>query len=189
MKIFKYACLFSLLVAHCVMANQYVPDWAKFANEKDPSIHYGPTTINNEKLPSLTIYGPATITNTTVENQTIVKGPVEALHSNFDKIEISGIAKFEDVKAKELVIHGPIFASQSTLDNISVTADKFGFSNSKVTKLVVKGDGQSRVYLEKGATINSLVFESKKGIVVLGDSASHVDNLEGGTTESKTDVK
>lgn len=189
MKVFKYISLFSLLFTNCVIANQYVPDWATFANEKDSSIHYGPTTINNEKIPSLTIYGPATITNTTVEGKTIVKGPVEALHSNFDKVEIHGIAKFDDVKAKELVISGPIFASQSTLEDVSVTADKFGFSNSKVTKLVVKGDKQSRVYLEKGATVNSLVFESKKGVVVLGDSSSRVENLEGGTIESQKNTK
>jgi hypothetical protein len=192
MKIVNFlTALFSVLTLHAgLTADQYVPDWAKNipGNNGNGSVHYGPTNISNESLEDLTIYGPGTINDSTISKVAMIKGPVKAKNSSFNKLTLDGIANFENVTVNDLDMAGPLFAQNSTVKNASVASVRIGLSNSKIAKLVVRrnerDDRPPEVYLEKGAKIDSLTFESKNGRVILADSSSSVKNLEGGKIQS-----
>lgn len=168
------------------IANASIPDWSKFipGSDSEGSVHYGPTRINNEKIKGLTIYGPASVSNTSVTNETTIKGPIEASYSSFENMHIDGIAKLDHVKVSgELNMNGPVYAFDSDINEISIATSELRLSNTRVTKLVVrKNDNpqRQRVYLERQSKVDTLIFEAKDGIVVLIDSTASVGKLEGG---------
>lgn len=181
------------IVFHGVLAaNQYIPEWRKnipytHKNDEKKSVYYGPTNLSNRKSENLTIYGPAELNQMDISNKTLIKGPVEAKHSLFHDVQIDGIANFDNVKVAKITIHGPLYASNSQLTEASVTSTEAAFSQAKIGKLIMKkehnDERQQRVYLEKGSKIDSLVFESPHGRVILVDSNSTVTNLQGGEIE------
>lgn len=154
-------------------------------SEKGTSVHYGATSINNETIEDLTIFGPAFINNSKITKLATIKGPIEAKHSSFNNIIIHGVANFDDVQVnKEIFINGPLFAVNSTFEEISIASDDLSLSNSQVAKLFVRKNDNpkklQKVFLENGTKIDSIVFESRTGQVIRSDASVIVTNLEGG---------
>ncbi len=60
-----------------LLADPYVPNWSRniSKNNDTGSIFYGPTTIENQTLDDLTIFGPSNINNATIVKTATVKGP------------------------------------------------------------------------------------------------------------------
>lgn len=192
MKFYSLLSILSLTFCGGLLADQYFPDWGRNipGNETSGSVHYGPTTISNQTMEDLTVYGPATINNSKVTKMATIKGPVKAINSSFNSVNINGIANFEDVKVtKELFINGPIYAKNSTLGEVSVASDEVALSNSTAAKIVVRkndrNNNRQHVYLEKGSKVESIVFEMGDGQVILGDSTVSVKDVKGGVTESQ----
>jgi hypothetical protein len=179
-----------LLAAFAIHANLHsngMESSTKKASQHSP--YYGPTEINGKTMESLVIFGPATINNSTITQTATLKGPVDAAHSSFNILHVDGIAKFHDVKAKVFSINGPVIANDSTLDEVSIASNELTLSNTAVKKLTVLINNytpeKQTVYLERGSKIETLIFDSKKGIVVLEDSSSKVEHLEGGVIKQK----
>ena len=172
---------------HAALHSNVMESATKKAPQHSP--YYGPTEINGKTMESLVIFGPATINNSTITQTATLKGPVDAAHSSFKALHVDGIAKLHDIKVGVFSINGPVIANDSTLDEVSIATNELTLSNTAVQKLTVKINNytpdKQTVYLEKGSKIGKLIFESKKGVVVIEDSTSKVEHLEGGVIKQK----
>ncbi|MBA2369235.1 MAG: hypothetical protein H0V82_09465 [Candidatus Protochlamydia sp.] len=175
-----------LMAAFAISANLHshgMESQTKKAAQHSP--YYGPTEINGKTMESLVVFGPAKINNSNITQTATLKGPVDAEHSTFNILHVDGIAKFHDVKANMFSINGPVIANDSKLDEISIASNELTLSNTAVNRLTVRINNytpdKQTVYLEKGSKIGTLIFESKKGVVVMEDSTSKVEHLEGGS--------
>lgn len=191
MNMLKYMIISALFVQGALVGASYFPEWGKdVPKDEMPGIYYGPTSIDNQNVENLTIYGPATIVNSKVTQSAIVKGPLEARGTSFNTLDVDGIVNLDDSKVnKDLSLNGPLYARKSTIENATIRSDLVALSDSKITKLVIKKSGRMtngpRVFLEKGSKIDSLTFETNDGRVIYADDTVKVTNLEGGKIESK----
>lgn len=188
MKHLKFISGFLLLaVQGYLMADQYVPDVNNAVGIKpaDSSVHYGPTTIQNQSLHELSVFGPAKIFDTTVNNTTTVKGALDAKNSILNTVRVDGIADLENVKISgQIFINGPLYTRNSQIEEVSIASQELILSGTKVNKLIIRKNTRREipqdVFLENGSQVNSIVFESKNGKVFFDDAGVSVNHIEGG---------
>lgn len=169
--------------------------------------YFGPTSLQNETHPMLTIMGPATLNNVTVTKKTTLHGPATLRNSRFQSLEVLGVLNGTNISSKTLTVKGstslsgvtvegdtsimgPFVANGGSFQDITVAADEITLKDVQVQNLYIKQNHPDHpkpqaLNLEGESIIaGDIVFEGKKGIVkIKNEDVSISGNIKGGEKE------
>tara|TARA_A100000171_G_C2128821_1_gene145283 strand:- start:748 stop:1371 length:624 start_codon:yes stop_codon:yes gene_type:complete len=170
--------------------------------------YYGPTTLENQTHPMLTIFGPATLRNVTVTGKTSLKGSATLIGGHYGVINIHGPFRGVGVTCQTLeaygpvslnssdiqgqfIVNGPLTVDGGTFQDISVAADEVTLKDAQLQSLTVRQNHPDHprpqaVSLEGTTSITGdIIFEGKNGVVrVKNDTVTFKGNLENGRREN-----
>ena len=117
--------------------------------------YFGPTSLQNEVHPMLSIMGPATLNNVTVTGPMSLKGPADLTNGHFQALSIYGRLKGVNLTCQTLEVFGPTTLSTVTVNGtttvmgplvidtgsfqeVTVAADKVTIKDARLKSLVIK---------------------------------------------------
>ena len=203
---------FYALSGECVDWQKYVPDMAKKylpSNESDgsnESTFYGPVSMQNKTLKqSLKVMGPLVLSDSEVQGEVKVYGPLSGKSITMDSLTVQGPADIQSLKVGDMTISGPLNINNSLISGsvivngpinssntvfqkeISVASKSLTFSNSEIQNLTIKPStdimNKPQIVYLKGTTVVSgnITFEEGNGIIKADKSVVIKGVIKGGT--------
>lgn len=169
--------------------------------------YFGPTSLQNETHPRLSIMGPATLDNVTVTEGTTVHGPATLRNSRFHSLEVLGLLNGTNISSQSLTVKGPtslsnvtvkgdtsimgpFVADEGSFQDITVAADEITFKDVQVQNLYIQQNHPDHpkpqtLNLEGNSIISGdITFEGKKGVVkIKNENVSISGKITGGEKE------
>lgn len=153
----------------------------------------GSKIIKEQKVSNFEHFGPATIESAELSGKTSIYGPLNASKATFDDLGTFGPANFDECTMSSLdangpiqitastiknntIVRGPVHAIRSSFQEIRLHGDEFTFDNSSAKKIIIHlpshQTDKPQVLFLRGTSVDEVVFESGKGVLVLEADAS-----------------
>ncbi len=187
------------LFPHWIITKTFSTFKINFSNKS-----FGLTHYKNRSFETLTCYGSSQLDSVSISGPLTIYGQLDAqkLHTQ-GPITIYGHAKLNDITSKDTIIvygkltlnksiisgktqlYGKTHIEQSTMDDLAVYAKKVTLTSSNVKNIYMKKDSENGIVtLIKTIVDGNIVFDYKKGRVILDRDSSIKGNIINGNIET-----
>jgi hypothetical protein len=148
----------------------------------------GLCAFDNVTLDSLSCSGKAMLNGTSVKGETVVDGYLSAQRVTISSLNVRGVTEISSSTVSGKVeIYGPLFMKNVLiLGHIFVASPTVKIEKSRInsTMRIQSKKETPKVTVTHNTKIKEIIFEGKPGIVIIDDTCS-VYNVVNGTVEKK----